>query len=197
MKPGNRECQTRMKPTKVIFLGDGAVGKMSLLIRLVENVFPDEWLPYSDNVYHKTVVVNGKEVKTDLWKINPSEGYNTLRQLDYLNTDVVVIGFGIDNHNAFKHVEERWMPEVRLHRPDVPVMLVGTKSDLRQRLVDKRPVVPVEEGEAMAKRLGCAGYMECSALTGENAEEVLEHALSLVGRVNAVEATQSSGCRLV
>ena len=186
-----------MKAIKVIFLGDVGVGKTSLHIRLVERVFPHEWRPYYDDVDRKTVVVNGKEVKADLWKINPSEEYDRLRPLNYPNTDVVVIEFGVDNHSAFKHVEERWMPEVRLHLPDVPVVLVGTKSDLRQTLVNRRPVVPVEEGEAMAKRLGCAGYMECSALTGENAEEVLEHALSLVGRLNAADAPESSGCCLV
>ena len=185
-----------MKAIKVIFLGDGAVGKTSLIVRLVEHVFPHEWLPSQPNVDQKTVAVGGREVKAELWEINPSEGYDTLRPLNYPNTDVVLICFGVDNHSALKHVEERWMPEIRQHLPDVPVVLVGTKSDLRQTLVNRRPVVPVEEGEAMAKRLGCAGYMECSALTGENAEEVLEHALSFVGRVNA-DAPETSGCCLV
>jgi GTPase SAR1 family protein len=66
----------------------------------------------------------------------------------------------------------QWIPELRHHCPRTPILLVGTKADLRkdpetwQRLKvdDMEPVTPTEAEELRQKtRLQC--YAECSALT--------------------------------
>ena len=45
--------------------------------------------------------------------------------------DVVIICFAIDNHAGLANVKESWYPEIKKHCPGVPIVLVGTKIDLR------------------------------------------------------------------
>lgn len=66
----------------------------------------------------------------------------------------------------------QWYPEVNHHCPGCPILLVGTKVDLREnqqaisdlRQKGKQPV-PYDQGVAMARELRMARYLECSAAT--------------------------------
>jgi GTPase SAR1 family protein len=67
---------------------------------------------------------------------------------------------------------DQWYPEVSHHCPGVPIVLVGTKIDLRDdkdtvaKLNDKKQSpVTFEVGNRMQKDIGAVKYLECSALT--------------------------------
>lgn len=36
---------------------------------------------------------------------------------------------------SFNNVEEKWIPEIKQHMPNVPFILVGTQIDLRENVV--------------------------------------------------------------
>ena len=87
----------------------------------------------------------------------------------------------MDNPTSFVRVTEKWIPEVRHHCPKVPVILVGSKVDLRndkeiiERLTKmKLHPITYKEGVALAKEIGAAKYVECSALTRQGLEAVFE-----------------------
>ena len=42
-----------------------------------------------------------------------------------LDTDVFAICFALDDWNSFNDVETLWVPEIRQHRPQADLMLVG------------------------------------------------------------------------
>ena len=71
-------------------------------------------------------------------------------------------------------VHTQWYPEVSHHCPNTPVILVGTKLDLRgdketiKKLKEKR-LAPItySQGLEMMKEIGAVKYLECSALTQE------------------------------
>lgn len=61
------------------------------------------------------------------------------------------------------------MPEIRHYGPTTPFILVGTKADIRESpdwATKYEPdSVSTEEGAALARQLGAAAFLECSALT--------------------------------
>lgn len=75
-----------------------------------------------------------------------------LRPLAYPETNVFLVCFSISDPVSFDHVKEKWVPEIRYHVPDAPIILVGTKIDLRneinaQRLSNGRKIRPISYGQ--------------------------------------------------
>ena len=76
----------------------------------------------------------------------------------------------------------QWHPEISHHCPNTPVILVGTKLDLRddketiEKLEEKR-LAPIThaQGTEMMEEIGAVKYLECSALTQEVRWFILEH----------------------
>jgi len=65
----------------------------------------------------------------------------------------------------------------RHDNPYLPVLLVGTKTDLKTnppKDSEDREYITVEDGERVAKEVGASGYMECSALTRDGLDKILE-----------------------
>ncbi|MCL4124653.1 UNVERIFIED_CONTAM: hypothetical protein GTU68_042269, partial [Idotea baltica] len=81
----------------------------------------------------------------------------------------------------------QWYPEVRHHCPNTPIILVGTKLDLRddkdtlEKLNDKKlKPITYPAGLSMAKEVGAVKYLECSALTQKGLKTVFDEAIRAV-----------------
>lgn len=123
---------------KVVIVGDGASGKTCLLHVFFEDVFPDVYVPTVFDSFSTAISVDGKQVKLALWDTAGQEDYDRLRPLSYPNSDVVIVCYSIDAPESLVNVTEKWAPEVRYFCPDVPVVLVGNKKDLRDDLRRER-----------------------------------------------------------
>eukprot|EP01130_Rhizamoeba_saxonica_P011639 TRINITY_DN4839_c0_g4_i1.p1 TRINITY_DN4839_c0_g4~~TRINITY_DN4839_c0_g4_i1.p1 ORF type:complete len:193 (-),score=60.47 TRINITY_DN4839_c0_g4_i1:126-704(-) len=176
-----------MQSVKCVIVGDGAVGKTCLLISYTTNAFPKEYIPTVFDNYSATTTVDGKTVALGLWDTAGQEDYDRLRPLSYPETDVFVIAFSIVNPASLENVRAKWYPEVSHHCPNTPIILAGTKMDLRddpetiEKLQSKRqePVV-AETAQAMAEEVGAYKYMECSALTQAGLQEIFIEAIRAV-----------------
>jgi len=91
--------------------------------------------------------------------------------------------FSIDSPDSLENIPEKWTPEVKHFCPNVPIILVGNKKDLRNDpntikelgKMKQEPVKP-EEGRAMAEKINAFAYLECSAKSKEGVREVFETA---------------------
>ena len=68
-----------------------------------------------------------------LWDTAGQEDYDRLRPLSYPDTDVILMCFSVDSPDSLQNIPEKWVPEVKHFCPNVPIVLVGNKKDLRFR----------------------------------------------------------------
>ncbi|XP_022081313.1 ras-like GTP-binding protein RHO [Acanthaster planci] len=168
---------------KLVIVGDGACGKTCLLIVFSKDQFPEVYVPTVFENYVADIEVDNKCVELALWDTAGQEDYDRLRPLSYPDTDVILMCFSIDNPDSLENIPEKWTPEVKHFCPNVPVILVGNKKDLRndeatRRELQKMKQEPVkyEEGRAMSEKISAFGYLECSAKSNEGVREVFETA---------------------
>ena len=65
---------------------------------------------------------------SDTWG---QEDYDRLRPMSYLDANVVFLCFAIDSPESLRSISGKWLTEIRHLLPDVPILLVGLKKDLR------------------------------------------------------------------
>jgi len=168
---------------KLVIVGDGACGKTCLLIVFSKDQFPEVYVPTVFENYVADIEVDGRQVELALWDTAGQEDYDRLRPLSYPDTDVILMCFSIDSPDSLENIPEKWTPEVKHFCPNVPIILVGNKKDLRndQNTIRelskmKQEPVPVGQAKEMAEKVGAFASLECSARTKDGVREVFETA---------------------
>ncbi|EFC46502.1 rho family small GTPase [Naegleria gruberi] len=166
---------------KCVVVGDGAVGKTCLLLSYSNNEFPDEYIPTICDNYSSNVEYKGHTVSLALWDTAGQEEYDQLRPLSYPDTNVFLVCFSVVNPSSLENVKSKWVPELKQSCPDTPIVLVGSKIDLRNDPEQKRKLqqkasqpLTEKEGEQMKVEIGANFYRECSAKTMEGLADVFE-----------------------
>ena len=161
---------------KVIVIGDSGVGKSCLTTQAVRQNFEEF---YTATVGFEFLTfnmrINNNVLKLQIWDTCGQEVYKSLISNFYRNSSLALILYAIDNSDSFRHAET-WLNDLKQQaNQNVKIFLVGNKSDLE----DKR-VITKEEGEKFKEEKNLDKFIETSAKTGENAQEVLLEAAKLL-----------------
>ncbi|KAK8284660.1 hypothetical protein V6Z12_D08G175200 [Gossypium hirsutum] len=144
-----------------------------------------DYVPTVFDNFSANVMVDGQTVNLGLWDTAGQEDYNRLRPLSYRGADVFLLAFSLISRPSYENVSKKWVPELRHYAPRAPIVLVGTKLDLR----DDRQfhldypgacTISTEQGLELKKQIGALAYIECSSKTQQNVKAVFDAAIKVV-----------------
>lgn len=95
-----------------------------------------------------------------------------------LQTKCCIVCYSIGQRTSFVNVLDKCLSDLKRFKPNTPIILVGTKKDLRISASDK--FVTTAEGEEMMETIKARAFIECSALEGENLSTIFETAVRCV-----------------
>jgi len=102
------DSETRfLQPLKCVVVGDGGVGKTSLLMSYTSKSFPKEYTPTIFDNYNTVITVEDKPYNLGLWDTAGQEEYDKMRTVSYPHTDVFVLCFSLVQPNSFDNVKNR------------------------------------------------------------------------------------------
>ncbi|CAJ0944329.1 unnamed protein product, partial [Mesorhabditis belari] len=155
---------------RVVMCGDAAVGKSSLVNRIVNGQFLSN-LPSTLGVdFHvKTVKHDGKVVALQLWDTAGQERFRSLCKSYFRRADGAILVYDVSSEQSFLRVRH-WMETIQeaVERP-IPIVLLANKSDLRD---SGRAVISANQGSTLAAKMGVL-FSETSALDGNNVDPVV------------------------
>uniref|UniRef100_A0A0G4HA80 Uncharacterized protein n=1 Tax=Chromera velia CCMP2878 TaxID=1169474 RepID=A0A0G4HA80_9ALVE len=148
---------------KLVFLGEQAVGKTSIITRFIYDSFDSNYqATIGIDFLSKTMYLEDKTVRLQLWDTAGQERFRSLIPSYIRDSWAAVVVYDITNRQSFASTT-KWIDDVRAERGnDAIIALVGNKTDLQ----DRRQV-SVEEGEEKAKETGSL-FIETSAKAGHN-----------------------------
>ena len=151
---------------KICCLGDGGVGKTALTIQLCSNYFVEEYDPTIEDSYRKQVVIDDESCLLEILDTAGQEEFTALRDQWIRDCEGFIIIYSITSRESFEQIAGFRDQVMRVKDcTDLPLMLVGNKSDLEEKREVSR-----QEGEDLSK-VFAAGFKETSAKTRENVEE--------------------------
>ena len=154
---------------KVLLIGNSDVGKSSLILRYVDQIWNDVFVPTIGVDFKvKSLEIDKKTVKMQIWDTAGQERFRNVISSYFKGAHGILLIYDITNRESFKELEN-WLGEVERNASNqVLKILLGNKCDLD----DKREITK-DEGEAFAMRNGMQ-FMETSAKVNTNVNEAFE-----------------------
>jgi small GTP-binding protein len=154
--------------SKLILTGDFKAGKTSLIKRFIENQFNENYISTIGVEISKKSILMDEETTVNfiLWDIGGQIGSMApYRHRFYEGASAAFIVIDRTRKNNLESVR-KWYKDIKTSvHSNIPVVIVGNKSDLQEELV-----ITEEDIKVVARELGFH-YILTSAKTGENVNE--------------------------
>ena len=123
---------------KIILLGDGEVGKTSLIRRFVVDKYDDKYiLTIGTKVTAKSLQIGVDKKIYDLylqiWDILGQKGFTKLHHSSFKGADGVLLVADITRKDTLISLARYWIPKVQKLVGDIPLIIIANKSDLNDR----------------------------------------------------------------
>ncbi|XP_044259792.1 ras-like GTP-binding protein RHO [Tribolium madens] len=160
----------------IVIIGDGYVGKTSILNAIKDKKFQEQ-IPNVYDDFELCQTVNGKQFQLKFIDTAGQEEFAMIRNLSYKDANLFLLCFAVDDPVSFENMESVWVPDLQ-NCKDVPVVLVGTKSDLRKT----NSCINRDEIIKFQKKINALFYAECSAKTLDGIEDLKKRILKLFAK---------------
>ncbi|MHA2140062.1 MAG: Rab family GTPase [Candidatus Thorarchaeota archaeon] len=151
---------------KLVFLGEGAVGKTSLVGRYVYDSFEGDYLAtIGTDIHVKTVQVEDTMVKLVVWDIAGQDDFAQLRKAYYQNASGAFFVFDTTRPDTIERIEE-WVEALYGVTKQIPLVLCENKIDLESN-IDPKAIAKI------VKKYGLT-HVRTSAKEDTNVEEAFK-----------------------
>ena len=133
---------------KLVLLGEGRVGKTSILLRYIRGSFTEKQQSTLQASYleKRIAIGDGKTAQVSVWDTAGQERFHALGPIYYRDADGALLVYDITDSESFSKVR-KWVKELRkIVGEDISITLAGNKSDLeKMRQVDEKEVFAFTE----------------------------------------------------
>ncbi|OQV22517.1 Ras-related protein Rab-21 [Hypsibius exemplaris] len=174
---------------KVVLLGEGAVGKTSLVLRYVENKFNERHeSTLQASFLTKKLSIGGKRVNLAIWDTAGQERFHALGPIYYRDSNGAILTYDITDEDSFQKVKN-WVKELKkMLGTDICIVIVGNKLDL-----EKQRNVPVAVAEEYAASVG-AKHFQTSAKQNKGVEELFfDLSKRMIEQGDRIDAAKRNG----
>lgn len=140
-------------PMKVLIVGNGAVGKSSMIQRYCKGVYTNDYKKtIGVDFLEKKLSVNGEDLRLMIWDTAGQEEFDAITKSYYRGAAGCVVAFSTTDRDSFDAVGT-WISKVEAEVQNVPMVLVQNKIDL----VDQAVMTP-DEANALAEKVKLKFY---------------------------------------
>ncbi|KAF8159151.1 P-loop containing nucleoside triphosphate hydrolase protein [Crassisporium funariophilum] len=170
-----------METWRVDLLGETSVGKTTLAMRWLTNEFFEPLNPTIEDDYRKQVVVDDRTCSLNIADIGSEEWprARARHRWPQENRGFIIV-YTVLLRETFNRVNA-WHQCMKANQDDCVFMLVGNQSD---KMLERQ--VSEEEGAVLARQLGCR-FVETSAKTGQNVDELFTHLVQLLRQTTIID----------
>ena len=159
---------------KICVVGDGGVGKTSMVLRYTEDTFKDSYImTIGSNFSMKALTLKDYphlNIKLQIWDLAGQKHFSFVRPPFYRGAAGLIFVFDLTRRSSFENLPS-WKTEVEKVIGEKTSVLVGNKLDLAN--LGNRDVAE-QDGESLKNELGALSYYETSAKEGMKIENVFE-----------------------
>ncbi len=160
---------------KVIFLGDPAVGKTSLIKKYIDKNYEERYLPtIGVSITKKQVEYAGKKFTIMFWDIAGQPQFYLLHKVYYNGANGAVLIFDLTRSHTLMNLKNWYSELVKYQLQNIPIVIVGNKSDLQGKSVIEPQM------NHLAEQLGVTYTFMTSAKTGDKVEEIFKTIAELI-----------------
>jgi small GTP-binding protein len=176
---------------KITVIGDGAVGKTSLIKKYTQGSFQKEYIATLGTQFSKyEEEVDGEKVELYLWDIAGQDQFQALRQRFYIGSSGAIIVFSHDPEQlrSYNNIN-KWVIDLKKHCGNIPMVLFGNKVDLvAEEELGSNSSLETSDAkvEQYANDNKFLGYYKTSALTGQglsNGFKALVNKLYIIAKI--------------
>ena len=133
-----RIFMTKKVLQKIILLGDGAVGKTSLVRKFVHNEFSEDYLfTIGVNVSDKDLSIKTDkgeiQVKMMIWDILGQKDFHRTQSESFVGTAGALLIADITRKETLDNLEKYWIPQYEKVAGKVPMIIMANKTDLKSK----------------------------------------------------------------
>ncbi|XP_024082153.1 ras-related protein Rab-23 [Cimex lectularius] len=135
---------------KVVIVGNGAVGKSSMIQRYCKGTFTKDYKKtIGVDFLERQIECEGEEVRLMLWDTAGQEEFDAITKAYYRGAQACVLAFSTTDRDSFEAIQS-WKKKVEDECGEIPTVLVQNKIDLMDQTV-----VDPEEVDLLSRALGC------------------------------------------